>query len=173
MQGYGQGVCYMTTLQRGLVITLACVVLFTTFELIRRRKLWEKYAILWLLTGIVLLICSLFPKIIYIVSDLLGLAHLTTMLLITVLFLLCIVLHFTTVMSSRTEKQTKIAQKIAILELRINELEKNIQQSKNLKKNMTPEFPAAQENTEKKRIPAVSISTKNMNTDVVGDAIHS
>ena len=163
----------MSTLQRGLVIALACVILFATFELIRRRKLWEKYAILWLLTGSVLLICGLFPKIIYIVSDLLGLAHLTTMLLITVLFLLCIVLHFTTVLSSKTERQTKIAQKIAILELRIDELEKNIQQSKNLKKNMTLELPAAQENSEKKRIPAVSISTKNMNTDVVGDAIHS
>lgn len=163
----------MTTLQRGLVIALACVILFATFELIRRRKLWEKYAILWILIGIVLLICGLFPKIISIVSDLLGVAHLTAMLLIAFLFLLCIVLHFTTVMSSRTQKQTKIAQKIAILELRIDELKEDIQQSKNLKKNMTPELPVAQEDTEKKKISVVSISTKNMNTDVVEDAIHS
>lgn len=162
----------MTTLQRGLVIALACVILFATFELIRRRKLWEKYAILWILIGIVLLICGLFPKIISIVSDLLGVAHLTAMLLIAFLFLLCIVLHFTTVMSSRTEKQTKIAQKVAILELRIDELEKDIQQSKNLK-NMIQELPAKQEDTERKKISAVSISTKNMNTDVVEDAIHS
>ena len=84
----------MTILQRGLVVTLACVILFTTFELIRRRKLWEKYAILWLLTGILLLCCGLSPKIIYTVSELLGLAHLTTMLLITVLFLLCIILIY-------------------------------------------------------------------------------
>ncbi len=162
----------MTILQRGLVVTLACVILFTTFELIRRRKLWEKYAILWLLTGIVLLFCGLSPKIIYTVSELLGLAHLTTMLLITVLFLLCIVLHFTTILSSKTKRQTKIAQKIAILELRIDELEKNIQQSKNLKKNMTPELPATQEDTEKKKISVVSIFTKNTNTDVVEDTIH-
>jgi len=163
----------MTTLQRGLVIALAGVILFATFELIRRRKLWEKYAILWLLTGFILLTCSIFPKIIYIVSDLLGLAHLTTMLLIAFLFLLCIVLHFTTVMTSRTEKQTRIAQKIAILELRIDELEKNIQQPKDLKKNMAPEFSAVQEDTEKKKIPVVSIPTKNMNTDSVADSIHS
>lgn len=163
----------MTVLQRGLVVALACAILITTFELIRRRRLWEKYAILWILTGVTLLIGALFPKTISTVSELLGLAHLTTMLLIAFLFLLGIVLHFTTVMSSRTEKQTKIAQKIAILELRIDQLEKDMQLPKNTKKNIVRHLSAEKEDGKKKEIPTVLIHTKKMNKGNVEDAIYS
>lgn len=163
----------MTVLQRTLVIVLAGTILFFTFELIRRRKIWEKYALLWILTGVVLLICGIFPQIIYSISQLLGLAHLTTILLITFLFLLSIVLHFTAIITKRTEQLTKLSQQFAILVSRIDELEKDIQQPKDLKKNMMPEISAVQKDTEKKKISVVSISTKNMNTDSVVDSIHS
>lgn len=118
----------MTTLQRLLVIALAMGILISTFELIRRRRLWEKYALLWLLTGVVLLVMGLFPTLIYTISKLLGLAHLTTMLLITFLFLLCIVLHFTTVISKQTEQETELAQRLAIMKLRLDRLERTKKQ---------------------------------------------
>lgn len=118
----------MTTLQQLLVIALAMGILISTFELIRRRRLWEKYALLWLLTGVVLLVMGLFPTPIYTISKLLGLAHLTTMLLITFLFLLCIVLHFTTVMSKQTERETELAQRLAIMKLRLDRLERTRKQ---------------------------------------------
>ena len=118
----------MTTLQQLLVIALAMGILISTFELIRRRRLWEKYALLWLLTGVVLLVMGLFPTPIYTISKLLGLAHLTTMLLITFLFLLCIVLHFTTVISKQTERETELAQRLAIMKLRLDRLERTRKQ---------------------------------------------
>ncbi len=118
----------MTTLQRLLVIALAMGILISTLELIRRRRLWEKYALLWLLTGVVLLVMGLFPTPIYTISKLLGLAHLTTMLLITFLFLLCIVLHFTTVISKQTERETELAQRLAIMKLRLDRLERTRKQ---------------------------------------------
>lgn len=109
----------MTILQRALVVALALGVLAFTVELIRRRKLREEYSLLWMLTGIVLLAFALFPRLLYAVSELLGLHYLTTMLLITFLFLLAIVLHFSTVISQHAERETELAQRLAILEWKL------------------------------------------------------
>ena len=114
----------MTVFQQFLVIATSIGLLVITIELIRRRKLWEEYALLWLLTGVVLLMLGLFPGVIYSVSGLLGLNHLTTMLLIAFLFLLSIVLHFTAVISRQTERETKLAQELAILASRLDQLER-------------------------------------------------
>ena len=114
----------MTVLQRVLVVALALSVLTFTVELIRRRKLRDEYSLLWLLTGIVLLAFALFPGMLYAVSELLGLHYLTTMLLITFLFLLSIVLHFSTVISQHAERETELAQRLAILEWKLNEFKR-------------------------------------------------
>ena len=113
----------MTLLQRVLVVTLAMGILGCTVELIRRRKLREEYSLLWILTGSVILAFSLFPRALYVVSELLHLHHLTTMLLIIFLFLLAIVLHFSTVISQHAERETELAQRLAILEWKLQEFE--------------------------------------------------
>lgn len=109
----------MSILQRALVVALALGVLAFTVELIRRRRLREEYSLLWILTGIVILAFALFPRALYMVSELLGLHHLTTMLLITFLFLLTIVLHYSTVISQHAERETQLAQRLAILEWKL------------------------------------------------------
>ncbi len=114
----------MTIVQEALILVLSLVVLASTVELIRRRKLREEYALLWILTGIVILVFALFPGVLYFISKLLGLHHLTTMLLISFLFLLAIVLHFSTVISKLTDRETKLAQRLAILERKLYELRK-------------------------------------------------
>ncbi len=111
----------MTILQRFIVTLLALVILTVTVELIRRRKLKEEYALLWILTGIVILFFSVFPGILYFISELVGLHHLTTIMLITFLFLLIIVLHFSTVISRLNERETELAQHFAILEWKLKQ----------------------------------------------------
>ena len=113
----------MTVLQRALILALGLGMLAFTVELIRRRKLREEYSLLWMLTGIVLLAFALFPGLLYVISASLGLHHLTTMLLIAFVFLLAIVLHFSTVISQHAERETELAQRSAILEWKLQQLE--------------------------------------------------
>ena len=116
----------MTILQRVLVVALALGVLTFTVELIRRRKLREEYSLLWLLTGMVLVAFALYPQPLYILAALLHLHYLTVLLLVPFLFLLGIILHYSTVISRQHGRETGLAQKLAIIEWRLKELEKEL-----------------------------------------------
>jgi cytochrome c oxidase assembly factor CtaG len=105
----------MTLLQRVIVAAVGGGIILTTFEMIRRRKLKEEYSLLWFLTGCVTLLFNVFPGILYWLSDLLQLHHLTAMLLVVFGFLLGIVLHYSTVISRLSEHEKELAQKLAIL----------------------------------------------------------
>jgi hypothetical protein len=105
----------MTPLQRIVVAAMGGGIILVAFEMIRRRKLKEEYSLLWFLTGCVTLLFSIFPGILYWLSNLLQLYHLTTMLLIVFGFLLGIVLHYSTVISRLSEHEKELAQKLAIL----------------------------------------------------------
>jgi hypothetical protein len=105
----------MTLLQRIVVATMGGGIILATFEMVRRRKLKEEYSLLWFLTGCVILLFSIFPDVLYWLSEQLHLYHLTTMLLVAFGFLLCIVLHYSTVISRLSEHEKELAQKVAIL----------------------------------------------------------
>jgi hypothetical protein len=105
----------MTILQRAILAFLGVGLLLFTLELIRRRRLREEYSLLWLLTGVVLLLFVVFPEALYRISEALHLYHLTTMLMVAFLFLLLIVLHYSTVISQISEHETELAQQVALL----------------------------------------------------------
>ena len=118
----------MTIIQRVFLAILGFGILLLTFELIRQRKLREEYSLLWLLAGGVVLLFVLFPEILYWVSELLMLHHLTTMLLVVFLFLLAIVLHYSTVISEISARETELAQQVALLTWQVEQLEKGDRQ---------------------------------------------
>ena len=103
-------------------------ILIIVFELIRRGKLKEEYSLLWLLSGVVILVFSIFPNLLNILSRLLGLYYLTTLFVVSFLFLLLIVLHFSTVISRLSEKNKNLAQELSILNFRFKELDKRFQE---------------------------------------------
>lgn len=105
---------------------VSVLLLFVIFELIRRRKLKEEYSLLWLLSGIVILIFSICPGLLNIISKILGMYYLTTLFVISFLFLLAIVLHFSTVISRLSEKNKKLAQELSILDFKFMQLDKRI-----------------------------------------------
>jgi hypothetical protein len=91
-------------------------VLFLVIELIRRGRLKERYSLLWLFAGIVLLILSLSRRLLEYLSHLLGIFYPPSFLfLIAFLFLLLITLHFSVVISGLSEKNKKLAQELALL----------------------------------------------------------
>lgn len=112
---------------------LGCVVLlFALFELLRRRRLKERYSLLWFVTSFVLLVFTLRRQWLEDLSTLLGVYYPPTALfLILVFFMLIILIHFSTVISELLNDKQILTQSLAILETRVRELEeKNTRKSK-------------------------------------------
>ncbi len=101
-------------------------ILIIVFELIRRRRLREEYSLLWLLSGVVILLFSIFPGLLDVISKAMGIYYLTTLFVISFLFLLFIVLHFSTVISRLSERNKDLAQELSILEFKFKEIQKDL-----------------------------------------------
>jgi len=109
-----------------IVGVLSVILLSTTFELIRKKRLREEYAILWLFTGIVVLVFSLWPAFFLsqFFAKISGIFYLSAVVLIAFFFLLLIVFHFSVVISKLTGQDKKLAQRYALLEMEFKEFKK-------------------------------------------------
>ncbi len=94
-----------------------------TFEFIRKRYLREEYAILWLLTSLAVAILSLWPGAVEILSRITGFYYLTAVVVIVFVFVIYILMHYSLVISRIKEVNKELAQRYALLELRLRELE--------------------------------------------------
>jgi hypothetical protein len=110
-----------------IIGAVSILLLAIVIELIRRRRLKEEYSLLWLLSGFVILTFSIFPNLLHVISRMVGMYYLTTLLVISFLFLLLIVLHFSTVISKLSEKNKELAQDLSILDFRFKELDQRFQ----------------------------------------------
>ena len=100
--------------------------LLLVLELVRRRRLKEKYALLWLFTALVQLGISLCGGIPETVSRMMGIYYPpAAFFLLAFLFLMFITLQFSVVISKLTERNKNLAQKVAILRDRVEDLEKS------------------------------------------------
>jgi len=100
--------------------------LLVIFELIRSRRLQERYALLWLVTGGVILLLSVWRDALRMVSQQIGIAYPPSALfIIGFLFILVVLLHYSTVISELSERNVRLAQDIALVEerLRLHERE--------------------------------------------------
>ncbi len=118
-----------------IIIGMLSLFLFLiTFELIRKGKLREEYSILWLFTGMAILIFSIWPEFFLarFFPQITRIYYLSSVVLIVFLFLLLIVLHFSVVISKLTDRNKELAQRHALLELEFNEFKKRYISSANL-----------------------------------------
>jgi hypothetical protein len=111
-----------------LLSILASVgLLALVIELVRSRKLREEYSLLWLLVGAVLLVFSLQRGLLRALSRLMGVAYSPSALLLTGFILFIVVLlHFSVIVSSLSRKNTSLAQRLAILDWKLREMEKKV-----------------------------------------------
>jgi hypothetical protein len=93
--------------------------LVVTAELIRRRRLQEQYALLWLLLGCVMTGFSLFPQLLERIARTVRIAYAPSLLfLIGLLFSLAIILHLTIVISKLHRRVTRLIQELALMQER-------------------------------------------------------
>jgi hypothetical protein len=100
----------------------AAILLLVVFELIRSRRLQERYALLWLLTGVVIFILAVWRSLLGRVSDLVGIAYPPSALFVLgAFFILMVLLHYSTVISKLSEQNTTLAQRLALLEHKLEQ----------------------------------------------------
>jgi hypothetical protein len=101
----------------------SALVLLVVFELIRRGRLKERYSLLWLFSGIVLLVLSLFRGLLETISHAVGVFYPPSLLfLVAFIFLLFITLHFSVIISGLADQNKKLAQEIALLRQEVDDL---------------------------------------------------
>ena len=116
----------MTPLRVTIVGVVASILLIlVVLELIRGRRLKERYALLWLATGVVLLVLSAWRDGLNTIAGWLGVETYPPAVLFAVatLFILLVLLHYSTVLSRLTDENVELAQELAILRQRIEGLE--------------------------------------------------
>ena len=114
----------MTPLPVSIAAAIASfVMLLVVFELIRSRRLRERYALLWLLTGIVLLGLSVWRDGLNTIAGWVGVKSYPPAILgaVGALFILVVLLHYSTVISRLSDQNTILAQRLALLEQQLRE----------------------------------------------------
>jgi hypothetical protein len=114
----------MTPVRVSIAAAIASILLLlVVFELIRSRRLRERYALLWLLTGVVLLVLSLWRGGLDTIAGWFGISGYPPAILFAVgiLFILLVLLHYSTVISRLSDQSTILAQRLALLEERFRE----------------------------------------------------
>jgi hypothetical protein len=113
-----------TPLKVSIAATAASLVLvLVVFELIRSRRLRERYALLWLLTGLVLVVLSAWRGGLNTIAGWLGVRGYPPAVLFAVglLFVIVVLLHYSTVISRLTDQNVVLAQRLALLEAELSE----------------------------------------------------
>jgi hypothetical protein len=103
----------------GVVASL--LLILVVLELVRGRRLKERYALLWLATGVALLVLSAWRDGLNTIAGWLGVTGYPPAVLFAVatLFIFLVLLHYSTVISKLTDENVELAQRIAVLEERV------------------------------------------------------
>jgi hypothetical protein len=100
-----------------VAILASAALLVVILELVRRRRLLERYALLWLFSSLVLLGLAIWNDALTTISRAMGIATPSNALfLIAFGFVLVLLLHFSLAVSRLSDQTKVLAQKLAILE---------------------------------------------------------
>ena len=107
-----------------LVAILATAGLFVlVFELVRRRRLMERYALLWLACAIILLGLSVWRGGLELFAELVGIAYAPSALFLVALgFILLLLLHFSLVISRLADQSKVLAQRLGLVQNELDDL---------------------------------------------------
>ena len=101
-------------------------VLYVVIKSVLKNKINIHYAIVWIVWGIGMALISMFPRIIYKISDFMGIQiPVNAVFLMMMFFLYCLTFYVYFVISKHSEEIVALDYEIAMLKKKIEELEKN------------------------------------------------
>ncbi len=104
---------------RLIVALLSFIVLTVTLEAIRVGRMLERYAFLWLVTGLLLLLGAMFEGLATIIPRLTGISFFATVLLILFGFVLLLLFYVSVSLSMLQRRLAQIARELALVEERL------------------------------------------------------
>jgi hypothetical protein len=110
-----------------VAIAVSISILVVVIELIRRNHLKERYSLIWLATAFVLILFSVWRTLLHSIAKALGIYYPPSFLfLLAIMFLLVLLLHFSTIVSSLSENNKRLAQELGVLKARIKKIENKV-----------------------------------------------
>lgn len=117
-------------LLKGSTLLLSLFLFFWIFSLIRRRKLMEEYSFLWIMIAGVFLVLSFFHPLIDRVAYWLGIDYgPTALFLFFNVVTVFILIHFSIQLSDHKTKKRILAQEVALLRDRVEELSRRAKET--------------------------------------------
>jgi hypothetical protein len=105
-----------------VAIVSTLVLLLLVLELVRRRRLLERYALVWLGSALVLLALGVWKGLLEKVASAIGITVPSNALFVIAFgFILLLLLHFSVAVSKLTDQTKVLAQRLALLEQRQRE----------------------------------------------------
>jgi hypothetical protein len=136
----------MDTRLQILAVAASGVLLLVLLELVRRRRLLERYALLWLFSAGVLLLLSVWTGALEGLANLVHVDYAPNALFAVAFgFVLVLLLHFSLAVSRLTDQSKVLAQRLALLEERLHRQEA-----------ATAEQDPDQDRTEVENLPSAS-----------------
>lgn len=106
-----------------IVILIVLVGIFALINLVRKKSIELKYALVWFLVGIIVLVFAIFPVLMDKLTGLFGMASPMNMLFfVGFILVILVMLSLTVAMSSSSVKIKKVIQENAILKDEIKKL---------------------------------------------------
>jgi hypothetical protein len=110
-----------------LAIVVTAGLFILVFELVRQRRLLERYALLWLFSSAVLLALSIWRGALEELASAVGIFYAPSALFAVAFgFVLVLLLHFSLVISRLAEQTKVLAQRVGLLQHEVDELRSRV-----------------------------------------------
>ena len=109
----------MDTKLQILAIVGSAALLLLILEMVRQRRLLERYALLWLFSALVLLALAVWRDFLETIANTIGIVYPPNALFVIAFgFVLLLLLHFSIAVSRLADQSKVLAQRVALLEER-------------------------------------------------------
>ena len=115
-----------------LKVALIIAIIFffaVVLSLLKNKRLALKYTLLWLLTGVIMLILVLFPGIMLWAAESVGIqSNMNALYIFLIAFLIIITMSLTSIVSRQSDRIRKLVQTQGLMEKRIRENEQDMKE---------------------------------------------
>ena len=127
---------YFTLTSRTVILIGVLVYFWIVIKLIRSRALDLKYTLLWILSGVVVLVIDAFPQTFEIILGLLGIrTYMYGAILLGMAFLAMILMSITSIVSKQKQRIKTLIQQNALLEKRVRDMEEKLSDGRTIDQN--------------------------------------
>ena len=101
------------------------ILMLLVLELVRRRRLLERYALVWMVVTALLIVLTLWDGLLTGVASLIGIAYPPSALFVIAFgFVIFLLLHFSVAVSRLTDQSKVLAQQLSLLDERLRRHER-------------------------------------------------